>query len=80
MRVRDDGIGVDPEVLARGQRPGHWGLPGTKIYDTQNTLIETDGTSYFCGAKMTLLDGLAWPPSSEHRKLTRGLTTERVSR
>jgi signal transduction histidine kinase/ligand-binding sensor domain-containing protein len=30
IRVRDDGIGVDPQVLARGQRPGHWGLPGMR--------------------------------------------------
>jgi signal transduction histidine kinase/ligand-binding sensor domain-containing protein len=28
IRVRDDGIGLDPQILARGQRPGHWGLPG----------------------------------------------------
>jgi ligand-binding sensor domain-containing protein/signal transduction histidine kinase len=27
VRVRDDGIGVDSTVLARGQRAGHWGLP-----------------------------------------------------
>jgi signal transduction histidine kinase/ligand-binding sensor domain-containing protein len=30
IRVRDDGIGVDPQILARGQRPGHWGLPGMR--------------------------------------------------
>jgi Histidine kinase-, DNA gyrase B-, and HSP90-like ATPase len=30
IRVRDDGIGVDPEVLARGQRRGLWGLPGMR--------------------------------------------------
>jgi len=30
IRVRDDGRGVDPEVLARGQRTGHWGLPGMR--------------------------------------------------
>ena len=30
IRVRDDGIGVDPEVLARGHRTGHWGLPGMR--------------------------------------------------
>src|SRR5258708_419610 len=30
IRVRDDGAGVDPEILARGQRPGHWGLPGMR--------------------------------------------------
>jgi signal transduction histidine kinase len=30
IRVRDDGIGMDPEILARGQRPGHWGLPGMR--------------------------------------------------
>jgi signal transduction histidine kinase/ligand-binding sensor domain-containing protein len=30
IRVRDDGVGVDPQILARGQRPGHWGLPGMR--------------------------------------------------
>jgi signal transduction histidine kinase/ligand-binding sensor domain-containing protein len=30
IRVRDDGIGVDSQILARGQRPGHWGLPGMR--------------------------------------------------
>jgi len=30
IRVCDDGIGTDPEILARGQRPGHWGLPGMR--------------------------------------------------
>jgi signal transduction histidine kinase/ligand-binding sensor domain-containing protein len=30
IRVRDDGIGVDPQILAHGQRPGHWGLPGMR--------------------------------------------------
>ena len=28
LRVRDDGEGVDPQVLAQGRRPGHWGIPG----------------------------------------------------
>ncbi len=28
LRVRDDGVGIDPRVLDRGSRPGHWGLPG----------------------------------------------------
>jgi signal transduction histidine kinase len=30
IRVRDDGIGVDPQILVRGQRLGHWGLPGMR--------------------------------------------------
>jgi|HubBroStandDraft_6_1064221.scaffolds.fasta_scaffold06547_4 signal transduction histidine kinase/ligand-binding sensor domain-containing protein len=30
IRVRDDGIGMDPQILAQGQRPGHWGLPGMR--------------------------------------------------
>jgi signal transduction histidine kinase/ligand-binding sensor domain-containing protein len=30
VRVRDDGIGLDPQILADGQRPGHWGLPGLR--------------------------------------------------
>jgi signal transduction histidine kinase len=30
VRVRDDGIGLDPEVLEEGYRKGHWGLPGMR--------------------------------------------------
>ena len=30
LRVRDDGRGIDPEVLRQGERPDHWGLPGMR--------------------------------------------------
>jgi signal transduction histidine kinase/ligand-binding sensor domain-containing protein len=30
LRVRDDGVGIDPEILNRGFRAGHWGLPGMR--------------------------------------------------
>lgn len=30
IRIRDDGIGIDARVLARGRREGHWGLPGMR--------------------------------------------------
>jgi signal transduction histidine kinase/ligand-binding sensor domain-containing protein len=30
LRVRDDGIGVDSQILKRGQLAGHWGLPGMR--------------------------------------------------
>jgi signal transduction histidine kinase/ligand-binding sensor domain-containing protein len=30
LRIRDDGIGIDPKVLRQGGRPGHWGLPGMR--------------------------------------------------
>ena len=30
IRVRDDGVGIDAPILARGQRSGHWGLPGMR--------------------------------------------------
>ncbi|HEY2676662.1 MAG TPA: two-component regulator propeller domain-containing protein [Steroidobacteraceae bacterium] len=30
IRVRDDGVGIDPQILAHGQKPGHWGLPGMR--------------------------------------------------
>ncbi|AXC12813.1 two-component system sensor protein [Acidisarcina polymorpha] len=30
VRVRDDGRGMDPQVLEQGMRPGHWGLPGVR--------------------------------------------------
>ncbi len=28
LRVRDDGIGIDPKIVGEGGRPGHWGLRG----------------------------------------------------
>jgi ligand-binding sensor domain-containing protein/signal transduction histidine kinase len=28
LRIRDDGNGIDPQVLGQGSRAGHWGLPG----------------------------------------------------
>jgi hypothetical protein len=30
LRVRDDGIGIDPKVLSLGHRPGRWGLLGMR--------------------------------------------------
>ena len=30
LRVRDDGKGIDPEVLNEQGRAGHWGLPGMR--------------------------------------------------
>ena len=30
VRVRDDGKGIDPQVLEKGGRAGHWGLPGIR--------------------------------------------------
>jgi signal transduction histidine kinase/ligand-binding sensor domain-containing protein len=30
VRVRDDGVGIDPQILTRGRRDGHWGLPGMR--------------------------------------------------
>jgi signal transduction histidine kinase/streptogramin lyase len=30
LRFRDDGKGIDPEILKVGGRPGHWGLPGIR--------------------------------------------------
>lgn len=30
MCVRDDGVGIDPQILEAGRRPGHWGLVGMR--------------------------------------------------
>jgi len=30
LRVRDDGRGIDPNILRAGQRPGHWGITGMR--------------------------------------------------
>jgi signal transduction histidine kinase len=29
LRVRDDGKGIDPKIVAAGGRSGHWGIPGS---------------------------------------------------
>jgi len=30
LRIRDDGLGIDPEIARIGRRPGHWGLVGMR--------------------------------------------------
>ena len=30
MRIRDDGKGIDPKVLAQGGLAGHWGMAGMR--------------------------------------------------
>jgi len=30
IRIRDDGVGIDEQVLNQGFRAGHWGLPGMR--------------------------------------------------
>ena len=30
LRIRDNGKGIDPNVLEKGARDGHWGLPGVR--------------------------------------------------
>jgi Histidine kinase-, DNA gyrase B-, and HSP90-like ATPase len=30
LHVRDDGVGIEPDVIASGGRAGHWGLTGTR--------------------------------------------------
>jgi signal transduction histidine kinase/ligand-binding sensor domain-containing protein len=30
LRIRDNGDGINPEILAQGHRSGHWGLPGMR--------------------------------------------------
>ena len=30
LRIRDDGVGIEPEVFARGRRSGHFGLQGMR--------------------------------------------------
>jgi nitrate/nitrite-specific signal transduction histidine kinase len=30
LRIRDDGQGIEPQILDTGERRGHWGLPGMR--------------------------------------------------
>jgi len=48
LRIRDDGKGVDPEVLSAGRREGHFGLHGMKeraeIADGKLEIWSRDGS------------------------------------
>jgi ligand-binding sensor domain-containing protein/signal transduction histidine kinase len=75
VRVRDDGIGIDPAILASGQRTGHWGLPGMrersesiggrlKVWSENNAGTEVE-------LRVSAASAYAEPPLSTFRWLRR---------
>jgi signal transduction histidine kinase len=55
LRIRDDGRGIDPDVLEKGGRADHWGLQGMR--ERANSI----------GAKLNLWSG---PESGTEVELT----------
>jgi signal transduction histidine kinase len=73
VRVRDDGIGVDPQILVRGRRAGHWGLPGMRerseslggqldVWSEKNAGTEIE-------LRISAHIAYAWPPISISRRI-----------
>ena len=75
IRVRDDGVGVDPEILAVGRRPDHWGLPGMRersetigaslrVWSQKNAGTEVE-------LRIPAEIAYAWPPKNTPRSSLR---------
>jgi signal transduction histidine kinase len=76
VRVRDDGLGLDPAVLEHGYRKGHWGLPGMReralefggeleVWSQGNAGTEVE---LKIDARIAYVRRPArWPPNAAHR-------------
>ena len=83
LRVRDDGKGMDPQVLDEGRRPGHWGLPGVReraqqigakldVWSeagagTEVQLSVTASVAYGKTSSRSILGIFQWAGNNEHR-------------
>ena len=70
VRIRDDGKGLDPEVLKEGGRPGHWGLPGIRDRAKQIGAQLDFWTEAGAGTEvqLTLPASVAYAASSKRRR------------
>jgi signal transduction histidine kinase/ligand-binding sensor domain-containing protein len=77
LRVRDDGIGIDPKLLERGGRDGHWGLPGMRerAKEIGGRLDVWSELGQGTEVEVTIAGTLAYQ-DSEDRDSSRGLATE----
>ena len=77
LRVRDDGKGIDPEVLEAGARAGHYGLPGlqerAKLVSGRLTVRSepSSGTEI----QLTIPASVVYASASVRRALFRGKNT-----
>lgn len=72
LQVRDDGRGMDQQVLLDGQRPGHWGLTGmrerARLLDGTVALWSAPGKGTEIRLKLPAARAYAGPPARTWRQ------------
>lgn len=72
MQVADDGKGMDAEILASGQRAGHWGLPGMRERAARiGATLAIDTPAVGTRVSLTIPAGLAYLGQSRWQRLAR---------
>jgi signal transduction histidine kinase/ligand-binding sensor domain-containing protein len=75
IRIRDDGIGIDSSILARGQLAQHWGLPGMRergeAIDGQVKVWSEKGVGTEIDLRLPAEIAYAQPPMSTYNPITR---------
>ena len=74
MRVADDGKGIPPEILASGNRAGHWGLPGMAERAARiGATLAIDSPLIGTRVRLTIPAALAYVGQSRWKRLVRRL-------
>jgi len=70
MRVRDNGVGIEPQVLRSG-REGHWGLAGMRERaDRIGGLLEISSSATIgTEVQLSIPGGIAFQPSTTDSQL-----------
>ena len=79
LRVRDDGRGIDPTVLSRDGREGHYGLPGMRERATQMGGQLAVWSEFDAGTEVefTIQAARAYQGSGQHSWFSRTFTLKR---
>ena len=72
LRVRDNGKGIEPKVLAEGERVGHYGLPGMheRAKLVMGKLAVLSGNDSGTEVDLTIPASVAYAKSLHGRKST----------
>ena len=55
LRIRDDGKGIDPEILQAGGSSGHWGIPGigsVRSESGRSGVLDRGGSGHGAGVQI----------------------------
>jgi signal transduction histidine kinase len=67
IAVKDNGKGIDPEILKQGSRPGHWGLPGMReraeAIGTELDVCSSNGNGTDVGLRVPAAIAYAFSPA-----------------